>query len=110
MEHSNGKGIELNPSEKAKLRAVSIPVPLTEQQRAHVHVNINLFSFFIQGRLDIECPKHPCDIDGDGCGSKMHPGADTAAPTKGAVAQCARVVVSLLEEALWPELVGLREV
>ncbi len=45
MEHSNGKGIELNPSEKAKLRAVSTAVPSQNSNRS-TYMSTSIFSPF----------------------------------------------------------------
>ncbi len=76
----------------------------------HLHVNVDLLPLLVQCWLDIKGPQHPRDVDGDRRSAKVHPGANTAAPAKGTVAQGAGVVVPLLEEALWPELVGFGEI
>jgi hypothetical protein len=110
MEHSKGNGIELNPSENAKLWVVSRVLPSAQATRILVHVHVNLLTLVVQRRLDIEGPQQARNIDGDGRRAKVHPGANTAAPAKSAVTQCARVVVALLDEALGSELVGFGEV
>lgn len=111
MSHWNGSGVELNPSENAKLDQLD-PQPFHrfDATNGHYsHVNLDMLPVFILGRLDVKRPQHARDVDGHRRRAEVHSWAHAAAPAKRAVAQLAGVL-PLLQEALRPELVWLREV
>lgn len=123
IEHGNGSGLELKPSEyanlcqgerKEKKNSQSVfPRPVREANEKNglldSHVDVDIPPLFVLGRPDGEPPEHPRDVERHRRRAEVHAGADAAAPAEGAVAERPRIL-ALLREPFRPELVGLREI
>jgi hypothetical protein len=111
IEQGNGRGLELKPSEKAKLQGKGLATTKQTENTGEIDIHIwfDILSFLIFNRLYLKSPQNASDVNCYRCRTKMHAGADAPTPAEGAVPECARII-SLLHKSLRFKFMGFWEV
>jgi len=110
IEHAKGSGLELKPSEYAKL-AKQVTSAQCSQLRAtdNIHIDVNILPLFITRGGHIKRPENAGDVDRHRSRAKVHARTDAAPPSESAVAKGAGIF-STLEEPLGFEVMRVRKV